>query len=633
MMIQLVVCNPNDRVPNTLKIQANHAAPPFNLPKNLGDPNISFFGKANFRGFDSEFGFSRPDRRRHLYIVGKSGCGKSCMLQLLAKSDMEHGHGLAVIDPHGDLVNDLLKLVPKNRIQDVIILDPADRDFPASFNPLAWVPEATRTSVALGIVEIFHKLFGDSWNDHLDQLLRYAANALLSTHDATILSIPKLLTDERYRTTVAGAVSDEGLRSFWFHEYPEWAEKHDGDAVTPLLDVLNRFLASDLIRNIVGQPVNRFDFRSIIDSNKILLVKVSKGLLGDENAALFGSLVISKIYQAAMSRADIPQEERKDFYFYIDEFHTFAAENMKEILTESRKFGLNLTLAHQFVSQLPSSISSTIFGNVGNFVTFCISGADAGAVSNELSNAFDLTSLTSLPFREFYVKMLVDGESRGAFSGRTIDVVYPDVNYVTECVEASRSQYALPLKQAKELLLRWEKRDNMVLRPELFGEPRLDLRQHLRRYGTIFQLSDLDSTDEHLLQLSHAAFDNVRDLVLSDTRISDKGLNSIANLKNLVRLRLDGTEITNDGLKALTMLPHLKHLYLDRTHISDEGLAALKNTQVRELVLRNTDVTDAVFAILSEFKGLTEVALEGTKVSKKELEKFRTANPKIDIHG
>ncbi|MGI6524156.1 MAG: helicase HerA domain-containing protein [Bdellovibrionota bacterium] len=625
--------HPTGDFSNMPRVLAKHYAPPPEMPQEEGDPNVCFFARTNFRETRVPFGFSRPDRRKHLYVLGKSGTGKSSMLQLLIKSDMENGHGLAVIDPHGDLINNLLKLVPKNRVDDVIILDPADRDFPASFNPLAWVPEHLRMSVTLGIVAIFKKLLGERWNEHVDYLVRFTVSALLSTHDATLMSIPKILTDVRYRTAVAGVVSDSGIRKFWLHAFDSWSEAHQADAIIPLIDVLRHFLSSDMIRNIVGQPVNRFDFRSIMDNKKILLVKVSKGLLGDENATLFGSLVVSKIYQAAMSRADIPQEERKDFYFYIDEFQTFASENVKDMLAESRKYHLNLTLAHQFLKQLPSDVSNTIFGNVGNFVTFCVSGDDAGTVSRELSNEFDLVSLTSLPLREFYVKMLVNDKPTKPFSGTTLTIKYPDNNCADECVNASRSKYAVPLKQAKDMILRWRKGDTSFIKPEMFAELKIDLRQHLRRHESVLQLSDLDITDEHLLQLSHTAFDNVRELLLSNTHITDKGLISIANLRNLTHLFLDGTDITDDGLKAIMMLPRLQILNLSRTAVSGVGLATLRGSEIRKLILRETRLTDSGLDCLTEFKQLAEVALEGTAISDKAFDILCSNLPNVNIHA
>ena len=273
------VWHPTGEIKNTFRTLASHIAPPPELPYDQKDPNISFFGQTNFRDTSTRFGFSQSDRKKHLYIVGKSGSGKSCLLQLLVKNDMESGKGVAVIDPHGDLIDHLIHLVPKNRVNDVIILDPSDKDFPACFNPMAWVPENLRMQVTLGIVEIFHKLFGGAWHDQLELLIRYMSFALLSTHNATLLSVEKMLVDENYRLAVAGEVSDDGVRNFWLHEFPDWASQHQGDTITPLLDVLGQFLSTDMIRNIVAQPVNKFDLRSIMDSKKILFVKVSKGLL------------------------------------------------------------------------------------------------------------------------------------------------------------------------------------------------------------------------------------------------------------------------------------------------------------------------------------------------------------------
>jgi len=625
------VWHPHDGFATTKKLVIHSPVPP-EVPRNTKEKKVAVFGRSNYRDSDVEFGFSRPDLRKHLYVIGKSGMGKSCLLQLLIQNDMREGHGVAVIDPHGDLVDSILRLVPKERVNDVMILDPADRDFPASFNPLAWVPEKQRLQVTLGIVETFRKLMSGGWNDQLESLIRYVASALISTKNATMLSIERLLSDEQYRIAVATSVSDEGIKNFWLHEYSSWAEKHQGDAVVPLRDGLTQFLASDMIRNVVAQPVNKFDFRSIIDNKRILLVKVSKGLLGDENAALLGSLVVNKIYQAAMSRADIPEEKRQDFYFYIDEFQTFAAENIKNMLAESRKYHLNLILAHQVLGQLPDIIIKTIFGNVGNIVAFCLSGDDAGIISGELSGEADTVSLMNLPVRDFFVKMQVADSVLRPFSGRTLDVVYPEDNYAEECLAASRTHYSESIKQVQEIIARWNKGEAFVRDEDVVSKTKLDLRQYLRRMGTVLQLSDLDITDQHLLQFGSSAFDNVQELYLSNVAITDKSAVCIANLKNLRTIKLDGTKITDVTIKVLQMLPLLKKLVLDGTKVTDQGLLNLKGSSLEKLSLRGTAITDKSIKVLLAFKNLTEVALENTKVTKKVVDRVRGEYPNLNIH-
>ncbi|NLF25152.1 MAG: type IV secretion system DNA-binding domain-containing protein [Deltaproteobacteria bacterium] len=619
-------------LPNTARVLAKKASPPVNLPREEGSFDISFFAHTDYRDHHLPFGLNREDRRRHVYIIGKSGCGKSCLMQLLIKSDIEAGYGVAVLDPHGDLVNDVLRLVPGERVNDVVMLDPSDREFPASFNPLAWVPEDLRMNVALDMVATFQKLFDQSWNEHLDLLLRYTTVALLSTHDATLLSIPKILTDERYRTIVASNVSDDGVRHFWLHEYGPWSEQHYSYATAPLINMIGQFTAPDLIRNIVGHPLNRFDFRDIIDNRKILLVKVPKGLLGEENATLFGSLVLTRIYQAAISRADTEPGKRQDFYLYVDEFHNFAAKNLKDILTESRKYHLNLTVAHQFLGQLPEVMRQTVFGNVGNIISFGVSGEDAAILANEFKPRFDALDLMNLRLRDFYVKMAIKGETQEAFSGRTLDLVYPKWHHSEKCIEASRREYALPLSQAQQLLQRWEHGEGLELRPEMLGQPQIDLRQHLRRYGTILQLSYLDLNDEHLIQLNHAAFHNVQVLQLTDVQIGDLGAAHIANLSNLVRLRLDGTLITDEALKYFASLPKLRHLRLDRTTVSDVGMLALRGCQIKELILHSTQISDRCLDYLREFPALKELALQDTAVTDRAIERLRLARPELNVH-
>ena len=622
-------------LPNTAQVLFKKGPAPVSLPTTSADQDISFFGETNYRDQIVPFGIRRADRRRHLYIVGKSGVGKSCLLQLLAKNDLENGDGFAVLDPHGDLIDDILKLVPEKRISDVVILDPSDVNFPASFNPLAQVPEELRMRVGIGFVEIFKKLFGNSWNEPLEHLLRYTVLALLATDRATVLSIRKMLLDEKYRLMIADQVPDEVVQRFWYHDFKTWQERFHEQAISPLLDKVNQFVSTNMIRNIVGQPVNRFNFREIMDSKKILLMKVSKGILGDENASLLGAMVVARLYEAAMSRADLPPEKREDFYFYVDEFHNFATSTFKEILSESRKYGLNLTLANQYLGQLGEDIRGTIFGNVGNLISFSVGGEDAGVLANEFRPRFQEGDLMNLGFRDFYVRMSIDGETPEPFSGKTMQVKYPTSSYTEECLNYSRSNYAISTDKAEALFERWDssgseqRREQMVLIP---GTDTLDLRPFLRRYGTILQLSYLDVTDRDLEQLGNRAFQNVKNLQLLSTAVTDKGLSYIHLLPNIMRLRLDDTHVTDEGVKKLNGIGNLQRLRLDDTEISDQSFVYLKHLPIRRLFVRNTRVTDAIFEHLEDFAHLREVAVRGTNVTQSAIKKFVAKNPHINIH-
>ena len=448
---------PNEReVPNILYVLSKKSEPPSTLPIDQNNKNISFFGHTNFHNSHIPFGIDFSDRRRHLYVVGKSGSGKSKMLELLIKNDLEQGRGIGVLDPHGDLVDNVLKLIPEERIKDVIIFDPADENFPIAFNPLEKVPTHLKMRVTIGFLEIFKKLFGTNWTDRLEHVLRYTVLALLDSPNTTVLSILKMLSDKNYRQYIIRNIEDDVVKSFWVNEFAGWSEKFDAEAITPLLNKVGQFVATNMIRNIVGQSENKLDFREIMDSGKILLMKVSKGMLGEENAGLMGAFAITKIYQAAMSRADTPEEKRRDFYLYVDEFHNFATDTFDEILSEARKYRLNLTIAHQFMGQLSGKIKQTIFGNVGSIVSFRTGAEDAGILSEEFAPIFSPRDIINLGIRDFYTKISINGEITQAFSGQTLDMNFPPKNYVQECIDFSRNSYCLPVQEVKKIIAHWE---------------------------------------------------------------------------------------------------------------------------------------------------------------------------------
>ena len=446
-------------VPNLVHVLSHREPPPSELPTNQKDPEISFFAETNFRDQKSKFGIKRSDRRRHLYVLGKSGVGKSKLLELLIKNDIEAGHGVGVLDPHGDLVDNVLELVPEHRLKDVVIFDPSDLEFPASFNPLEKVPEELKMRVTIGFIEIFKKLFGSNWSPRLEHVLRYTTLALLDSEGTTVLSILKMLTDKNYRQTIVRNIQDDVVKNFWVNEFAGWSEKFDNEAITPLLNKVGQFVSTNMIRNIVGQPVNLFNFREIMDGKKILLMKISKGILGEENAALLGAIAITKIYQAAMSRADILEKDRVDFYFYVDEFQNFATDTFDEILSESRKYRLCLTIANQFLGQLDDSIRTTVFGNVGSLISFRIGGEDSKVMSSEFNPRFKERDLINLGVQDFLVKMSIEGETHEAFSARTLFVHPPKKSYVEQAIKFSRENYARPIAEVKQILSSWEEGD------------------------------------------------------------------------------------------------------------------------------------------------------------------------------
>ncbi|MDD3861458.1 MAG: type IV secretory system conjugative DNA transfer family protein, partial [Candidatus Gracilibacteria bacterium] len=444
-----------DECSHVVHVLARKAEPPQDLPKK-GEKEVSLFGVTNYHNNFEIFGIKRGDRRRHLYCVGKSGSGKSKLLELLIKEDLEAGKGVGVLDPHGDLVDNCMEFVPKHRMKDVIYFDPADIDFPISFNPLENVDEAYKMQVTLGFIQIFKKLFGSNWTDRLEHVLRYTVLALLDSPNTTVLSILKMLTDKNYRQNIVSRIKDSVVKNFWVSEFAGWSEKFDAEAITPLLNKVGQFVATNMIRNIIGQPDNKVNIRDVMDNEKILFMKVSKGLLGEENSSLLGSMIITKLYQAAMSRADMKEDQRKDFYFYVDEFQNFATETFAEILSEARKYRLNLTIAHQYMGQLPDLVKKTVFGNVGSIVSFRVGADDADHLEGEYNPVFKKRDIINLGVREFYCKMSVDGEIREAFSGRTLNVPAVKEHYVSEIIENSRNLYCQKRDYVETLLAKWD---------------------------------------------------------------------------------------------------------------------------------------------------------------------------------
>ncbi len=467
-----------DYAPHVVHVLARKSEPPQDLPK-AGDKDVSAYGITNYHNNFVPFGIKRGDRRRHLYAIGKSGSGKSKLLELLIAEDIKNGEGIAVLDPHGDLIDNIMRYIPENRIEDVVLLDPADTEFPIAFNPLEKVSEAQKMQVTIGFLQIFKKLFGSNWSDRLEHVLRYTTLALLDSPNTTVLSILKMLTDKNYRQKIVSRIQDSVVKSFWVSEFAAWSEKFDADAITPLLNKVGQFVATNMIRNMIGQPVTQFHIRDLMDNKKILLMKVSKGLLGEENSGLIGSMFITKIYQAAMERADTAEDKRTDFYLYVDEFQNFATDTFAEILSEARKYRLDLTIAHQYMGQLSDNVRKTVFGNVGSMISFRVGAEDAVILAEEYNPIFKERDIINLGVREFYTKMSVNGELREAFSGRTMDAPTIIRDYTPEIIAASRRKYCRPRKEVEEMLKQWDEaasappsKEEMV-DAETFEEPLL----------------------------------------------------------------------------------------------------------------------------------------------------------------
>lgn len=435
-------------------LYSRKAESPMNLPteENTDPEDMSVFGVTDFRGRKFTFGMKREDRRRHLYIAGKSGSGKSKLLEKLIADDIKAHKGVCVIDPHGDLVQNLFYHVPKDRIEDVVYFSPSDMQFPIAFNPLENVSREFKQQVTQGLIEIFHKFFGADWTPKIEHVFRFTVLALLDFKKATLMGMQKMLTDRAYRQMVIAEIQDHVVKKFWANEFSSWSEKFDNEAIVPLINKLGQFLSNEMVRNIVAQPKNKVNFYDIMNKEKILLVELSKGKLGEENSSLLGSLLITKIEQEGMARAFIAQKDRKDFYLYVDEFQNFATKTFDNIFSEARKYRLDLTVSHQYLGQLSDSAKQTIFGNVGSMITFRMGADDAKYLAQEFAPRFGANDIMNLGVRELYVKMSIDGATTPAFSARTVSVTDPDFNddHVRKIIDASRRKFATPVGQVEK---------------------------------------------------------------------------------------------------------------------------------------------------------------------------------------
>ncbi len=416
---------------------------------------INSFAETNFRNQSRKFGIKLDDRRRHTYIVGKTGMGKSVVLENMAYNDIKAGHGLVFIDPHGDTVEKLLDLIPAKRINDVVYFNPSDVDYPVAFNPLESVEPKYRHLVASGLIGVFKKIWADSWGPRLEYILRNAILSLLEYPGSTLLGITRILVDKYYRKKVLEKVSDPVVRSFWIDEYDNYNEKFRTEAISPIQNKIGQFLSSAIIRNIVGQPKSTIDLRGIMDEQKILLMDLSKGKVGEDNSALLGAMMVTKIQLAAMSRIDVPENERLDFFMYVDEFQNFITESFATILSEARKYRLDLTIAHQYIEQLGEVVKPAVFGNVGTMMLFQVGAEDAEFLEKEFGPTFTSEDLVALPKYHIYIKLMIDGVTSSPFSATTLPPVGVRTNNREKVIKVSRERYATNRSAVEERILRW----------------------------------------------------------------------------------------------------------------------------------------------------------------------------------
>jgi DNA helicase HerA-like ATPase len=404
---------------------------------------------------DEELRLSVEDRRQHVYVIGKTGSGKSTLLRNLILQDIEAGRGVGLIDPHGDLALDILAHVPPRRSRETVYIAPADLAHPIGFNLLGAVPKDCRHLVASGVVEAFKNIFADSWGARLEYILYNSLAALLDFKCASLLGVLKLLTDDRYRRKVIARVEDDVVRRFWTEEFGAWSASFRTEALSPIQNKVGRILAAAPLRNILGQMTSTVDFHRIVDQGQVFVANLSKGQLGADKANLFGSLLLTQFQLAALRRADRPEEERRDFVLYIDEFQNFTTESFAPMLSEARKYRLSLVLAHQYLDQLSDVVRSAVFGNVGTLIVFRVGQSDAEAFAKELEHRFPPDDLTGLKRGEVRVRSLVNGVPTVPDRAWTLPPTGKRYGHDEHIIRRSRRNFGRPRQQVEEEISRF----------------------------------------------------------------------------------------------------------------------------------------------------------------------------------
>jgi hypothetical protein len=443
------------------------------------DERVTYFAQTDSRGKRVKFGIKPSDRTRHVYMIGKTGMGKSTLLENMAAQDIQNGNGMCFIDPHGSAIETLLEYVPEDRVKDVVYFAPFDTENPISFNIMEDVGGDNRHLVAQGLLSSFKKIWGEeTFSDRMEHIINNTLLALLEYPGATMLSINRIFVDKAYRKKVVENITDPSVKAFWEQEYAGWDDRYRRDAYAAVLNKIGQFTSNPIIRNIVGQEKSSMDFRKIMDEKKILLVNLSKGQIGEANANLLGSMLTTKVYLAAMSRANLDKTSLKNapnFYLFIDEFQNLANDSFADILAEARKYNLNLTIAHQYIEQMPEKVRHAVFGNVGTMITFRVGATDAEVFEKEFSPIFTMDDLVNLGKFQIYLKLMIDGVGSSPFSAATLPpVATPEISFVEEVIESSRELYTKPRSVVEKEIGEWLAEGSKNIRDEQLAVSRGD---------------------------------------------------------------------------------------------------------------------------------------------------------------
>ncbi len=420
--------------------------PPEDLPvaQNMTDEEkkeTNFFAQTDFKNQPTIFGAKNVDRRKHVYLMGKTGAGKSTLIANMAIDDIRKDRGIGIIDPHGDLTEIILDYIPKRRMQDVIYLEPFDTERVFSLNVLEVHNNQQKDLIASGIVSIFNKIYKDSWGPRLEYILRNVILTLLEIPDATLVDVLSLLSDEGYRKRVLPGVQDQVIRNFWEREFAQMPDKLKAEAVSPIQNKVGQFVSSKMIRNIIGNPKSSINLQEIMDEGKILLLNLSQGKLGEDNASLLGAMIITQIQLAAMNRSFMKEEDRKDFFLYVDEFQNFATSSFTKILSEARKYRLSLTLANQYMGQLEEEVQDAVFGNVGTLISFVVGATDAELLTLEFAEIYTQADLVSLGKYEIVLKLCIDGMTSMPFPAKTLPLPALKNDNREKIIQLSKEKY------------------------------------------------------------------------------------------------------------------------------------------------------------------------------------------------
>lgn len=453
----------------------------------MNDENrITYFAETDSRSSRVSFGVKAEDRLKHLYVIGKTGMGKSNMLENMAIQDIRNGDGLAFMDPHGKTADLLLDYIPEERIKDVIYFAPFDTDFPISFNVMEDVGEARRHLVISGLMSAFEKIWEDAWSARMAYILQNTLAALLEYPGATLLGINRVLSDKAYRNKVVDNITDPTVRAFWVDEFAKYTERFAAEATPAIQNKVGQFTNNPLVRNIIGQPKSTFDLRKIMDEKKILIINLSKGLVGENNANLIGSMLITKIYLAAMSRSDVSEAELHrlpNFYLYVDEFQSFANKSFADILSEARKYKLALNIAHQYIEQMSEEVRAAVFGNVGTMISFRVGSYDAEVLEKEFAPVFTMEDIVNLGAYQMYLKLMIDGVASQPFSATGLPPIpKPEISFRERVMEYSRQKYSQPKAEVERVIKEWygEGKENTVYRKEARIEPKAVIKTEIK---------------------------------------------------------------------------------------------------------------------------------------------------------